>query len=163
LAELSEAGVSVAPNLSAVMPADWDFWSGFLRDNPQLVHVAVNFQTGYRSRKEGMKAIDRVVRMQDEIGRGLSLILVGGGQYVKDVAGRLASFTLIDSQPFKQSLYRKQFRPVGNRRRWDDTWTMQGQPVDEIMQKNVEDYALWVAAHGTRARPPQRCPVPSQT
>ena len=155
LAELSEAGVSVAPNLSAVMPADWDFWSGFLRNNPQLAHVAVNFQTGYRSRKEGMKAIDRVVRMQDEIGRGLSLVLVGGGQYVKDVAGRFASFTLIDSQPFKQSLYRKQFRPVGRKRRWEDGWTMHGQPVDEIMQENVENYASWVASHGAGCEQPQ--------
>jgi hypothetical protein len=33
--------------------------------------------------------------------RGLSLLLVGGTQYVRDVAGRFASFTLIDSQPFK--------------------------------------------------------------
>jgi hypothetical protein len=41
---------------------------------------------------------------QDEIGRGLSLLLVGGTQYVRDVAGRFASFTLIDSQPFKQSV-----------------------------------------------------------
>jgi hypothetical protein len=162
LAELSQAGVSVAPTLSAVTPADWDFWSGFLRDSPQVVHVAVNFQTGYRSRKEGVKAVNRVVQIQEEIGRGLSLILVGGAQYVKDVAGRLASFTLIDSQPFKQSLYRKQFRPVGNRRRWEDTWTMRGQPIDKIMQQNVEDYSSWVVGHGGASRPPRPCAVPSQ-
>lgn len=144
LAELSQAGVPVAPNLSAVMPADWDFWSGFLRANPHLFHVAVNFQTGYRSRKEGTKAINRVLRIQNEIGRGLSLILVGGGQYVRDVAGRFASFTLIDSQPFKQSVYRKRFRPAGFRRRWEDTTTLDGEPIDQIMQQNVEDYASWV-------------------
>jgi hypothetical protein len=152
LAELSQAGVAVAPNLSAITPADWDFWSGFLRDSPQLVHVAVNFQTGYRSRTEGMKAIDRVQRMQDETGRGLSLLLVGGGQYVKDMAGRFASFTLIDSQPFKQSLYRKQFRPVGRKRRWEATWTLEGQPIDDIMQRNVEDYTAWVESLGTGAK-----------
>lgn len=152
LAELSQAGVPVAPNLSAVMPADWDFWSAFLRDSPQLVHVAVNFQTGYRSRTEGMKAIDRVRRMQDETGRGLSLVLVGGAQYVRDVAGRFASFTLIDSQPFKQSVYRKLFRPDrSRRRRWEDGWTMDGQPIDDIMQRNVEGYASWVETHGTGA------------
>jgi hypothetical protein len=149
LAELSKAGVSVAPNLSAVMPADWDFWSAFLRDNPQLAHVAVNFQTGYRSRTEGLKAIERVLRMQDEIGRGLSLVLVGGAQYVRDVAGRFASFTLIDSQPFKQSVYRKLFRPdESRRRRWEDSWTMVGQPIDDIMQQNIEGYASWVETLG---------------
>ncbi len=150
LAELSQAGVSVAPNLSAVMPADWNFWSAYLRDNPQLVHVAVNFQTGYRSRIEGLKAINWVRRMQDEIGRGLSLLLVGGAQYVLDVAGQFASFTLMDSQPFKQSVYRKLFRPdQSHRRRWEDTWTMEGQSIDHIMQQNIEGYASWVESLGT--------------
>jgi hypothetical protein len=145
LAELSEAGVCVAPNLSAVMPADWDFWSAFLRDSRQLVHVAVNFQTGYRNRKEGQKAINRVRQMQDEIGRGLSLLLIGGTQFLPDVAGKFASFTLIDSQPFKQSVYRKLFRPNQSRqRRWENSWTMAGQAIDEIMQRNVEGYASWV-------------------
>ncbi|MFL5329178.1 MAG: hypothetical protein ACJ8C4_09695 [Gemmataceae bacterium] len=145
LAELSEAGVSVVPNLSAVMPADWDFWSAFLRDNSQLLHVAVNFQTGYRSRDEGLKAIARVQRMQDEIGRELSLILVGGAQYVRYAAERFSSFTLIDSQPFKKSVYRKVFHPDGGRRRrWDDSWTAEGQPIDDLMQQNVEAYASWV-------------------
>src|SRR5581483_6883896 len=86
----------------------------------------------------------------DEIGRGLSLVLVGGAQYVRDVAGRFASFTLIDSQPFKQSVYRKLFRPdQSRRRRWEDGWTMDGQPIDEIMQQNIESYASWVESRGT--------------
>jgi hypothetical protein len=149
LADLSQSGVSVAPNLSAVMPADWDFWSAYLRDNPQLVHVAVNFQTGYRNRTEGLKAINRVRRVQEEIGRGLSLLLIGGGQYMRNVTGRFPSITLIDSQPFKQSVYRKQFQPDGTRRRWVDTWTLERQPIDYILQRNVEAYASWVEGVGT--------------
>lgn len=157
LSELSEAGVSVAPNLSAITPADWDFWADFLKANTQVLHVAVNFQTGYRTRKEGLKAISRVVQMQDEIGRGISLVLVGGAQYVKDVAGRTTSFTLIDSQPFKQSLYRKRFRPDRSRRRWEDTWTLEGQPIDELMQQNVEGYAAWVERQDASATPIRTC------
>lgn len=156
LAELSQAGVSVVPNLSAVMPADWDFWSAYLRDSPQLAHVAVNFQTGYRIRSEGLKAIERVRRIQDETGRGLSLLLVGGAQYVREVAGRFASFTLIDSRPFKGSVYRKLFRPDPSRRpRWLDSWTLEGQPIDGIMQRNVEAYAKWIESLGTVGEPPR--------
>lgn len=152
LAELSEAGVSVAPNLSAVMPADWDFWAGFLRENPQLFHVAVNFQTGYRDHRQGLKAIARVRRIQDEIGRGLSLLLIGGAQYVRDLGGRFDSFTLIDSQPFKQAVYRKMFQPDGgHRRRWAETWTMEAQRIDGVMQSNMDGYASWVEATGTGA------------
>ena len=78
--------------------------------------------------QEGREPLEHCHRLAQEPGRAIGddrrddAILVGGAQYVKNVAGRLASFTLIDSQPFKQSLYRKQFRPVGNRRRWEDRW-----------------------------------------
>ena len=71
---------------------------------------------------------------------------------MRDVAGRFASFTLIDSQPFKQSVYRKLFSPDERfRRRWADAPTMNGQPIDEIMQRNVERYASWVETLGTGA------------
>jgi hypothetical protein len=151
LAELSQAGVSVAPHLSAVMPADWDFWTGFLRLHSELHYVALNFQTGYRTRKEGRKAIDRVQRIQDTIGRGLSLILLGGAQYVWDVVGRFHSFTLIDSSPFASAVRRKLFRPNGTKRRWEDTWTLEDQPIDEILQGNIEEYARWVNRHRTES------------
>ncbi len=147
LAELSEAGLSVAPNLSATTSSDWDYWSGFLKDQKQLAYVAVNFQTGYRIRAEGLTAIDRVARIQEQIGRNLSLVLIGGGQFVKDAAKRFASFTLIDSQPFKQSLYRKRFAPVGSQRQWKETFTLERQPLDNILLDNVNDYAAWVLAH----------------
>jgi hypothetical protein len=149
LTELSQAGVSVAPHLSAVMPADWDFWTGFLRSNPALHHVALNFQTGYRSRKEGKKAIDRMQQVQKAIGRGLSLILIGGAQYMGEVSGRFDAFTLIDSSPFASAIRRKLFRPDGKKRRWEDTWTLENQPIDDIMQGNIEEYARWVDRHRT--------------
>jgi hypothetical protein len=163
LAELSQAGISVVPNLSAIMPADWKFWSSFLRSNPQLFRVAVNFQTGYRNRQEGKKAIDHVLQIQDEIGRGLSLMLIGGAQYMQEVAGRFDSFTLIDSQPFKQSVYRKLFHPEGCRRRWKDSWTLESQPIDDIMQQNVDGYASWVNGYGTGGKPIGVSPEPSKS
>lgn len=146
LEELSNAGVSVAPNLSAITPADWDFWTGFLKGNQQLFHVAVNFQTGYRTHGEGIKAINRVLRMQDEIGRRLSLILIGGGQFTKYAAGRFESVTVIDSQPFKQTVYRQRFAPIGTKRSWDETWTLETQLLDDLFHENVTDYSKWIAA-----------------
>ena len=76
---------------------------------------------------------------------------------------RFASFTLIDSQPFKQSMYRKLFHPEGSRRRWDDSWTLEGQPLDDIMQQNVEGYASWVEGLGTGEKPQGHSPEPSKS
>ena len=144
LAELSQSGISVAPHLSAVMPADWAFWTDFLRSQSNLRHVALNLQTGNKSFTEGSKAIDRVRRIQDGIGRPLSLILIGGAQFIDLVAGHFANFTLIDSEPFAKTMRRKLFQPEGKKRRWVDSWSLARQPIDHILQQNVDDYSSWV-------------------
>lgn len=150
LAEFSEAGVSVAPHLSATMPPDWVFWTAFLRSHEQLRYVAINFQTGNKNRGEGRNVIDRFRRLQDAIGRRLLPILIGGGQFVEYVAEQIGDFTLIDSEPFMKSHYRRLLRPHGPKRRWEDTWTMKGQSIDHILQANVDAYSRW--ASGTIAQ-----------
>lgn len=153
LAELSEVGVSVVPHLSAIMPPDWTFWTQFLRSNGQLHHVAINFQTGNKNWHEGRKVIDRLRRLQDTIGRRLSLILVGGGQFAEYAARQIGNFTLIDSEPFAKSHRRRLFRPHGEKRRWEETWTLFRQPIDRILQANVEGYFRWVAQRAASTSP----------
>src|SRR5262249_38316357 len=38
--EMHDAGLMVAPHLSAVTHGDWDFWRQYLRDNPSIRYVA---------------------------------------------------------------------------------------------------------------------------
>jgi hypothetical protein len=153
LAEMSQAGISVAPHLSALMPPDWSFWTDFLRSNDQLHHVALNFQTGNKNVKEGHKVIDRVRKIQDTIGRPLSLILIGGAQFVQYAARQIGRFVLIDSEPFAKAHRRRVFRPEGDKRRWEETWSLMRQPIDHIVQNNIDEYARWVAARGTTPNP----------
>ncbi len=153
LAELSNAGVSVAPHLSANAPPDWTFWTGFLRENAQIRHVAMNFQTGYKSPREGRKAIDRIERIQSEIGRKLSILAVGGAQFVGYLAQRFDRLTLVDSHAFARSHRRRRFQNQDGARQWEETWTLERQPIDHILQANVESYGNWVAQMSKRAVP----------
>lgn len=144
LAELSQYGVSVAPHLSATMPADWAFWASFLRHQPNLHHVALNLQTGNKNRTEGSKAIDQVHRIQDSIGRSLSVILIGGAQFIDLMTNRFKQFTLIDSEPFVKTMHRRVFQSDGANRQWTESWSLDRQPIDHILQGNVDRYAEWV-------------------
>lgn len=153
LAEMSDAGISVVPHLSALMPADWTFWTDFLRSNNQLHHVALNFQTGNKNSNEGHKVIDRVRKIQDSIGRPLSLMLIGGAQFIAYAARQLGRFVLIDSEPFAKAHRRRVFRPDSDKRRWEETWSLERQPIDHILQGNVDGYARWIAARGTKPTP----------
>jgi hypothetical protein len=153
LAEMSQAGISVAPHLSALMPPDWNFWTEFLRSNDQLNYVALNFQTGNKNRKEGTKVIDRIQAIQERIGRRLWLILIGGAQFVEYAARRLGQFVLIDSEPFAKTHRRRRFRPNGPKRRWEETWSLERQPIDDILQGNIEEYARWVGLRSAARDP----------
>ncbi|WP_417398217.1 hypothetical protein [Gimesia chilikensis] len=144
LAELSEKGVSVAPHLSATMPPDWTFWENFLCSNENIQHVAINFQTGNKNRKEGLKVIDRIRKLQNTVGRQISLIPIGGTQFIDVIAQYFESFALIDSEPFFKSISRKLFKPCGNKRDWESTWTLKNQTIDHILQANIDSYTKWV-------------------
>jgi len=153
LSELSQVGISVAPHLSALMPPDWTFWTDFLRSNEQIRNVAVNFQTGNKSCIEGTKVIDRVKKIQDAVGRPLTLILIGGAQFVQYAARQLGPTVLIDSEPFVKAHRRRLFRPEGDKRQWQETWSLLRQPIDAILQENVDGYARWVAVRGAAQAP----------
>jgi len=143
LSELSEAGVSVAPHLSATMPSDWRFWCDYLQDNFAVTHVALNCQTGYKRASEGRKAIRQIESMQQQIGRGLSLLLVGGGQFLKSASHRFSNVTLIDSEPFMRTMKRRRMTSSNGKRRWEETFTLENQPLDCLLSENVESYSDW--------------------
>jgi hypothetical protein len=145
LSELSEAGISVAPHLSATMPADWKFWTDYLSDNSEVNHVAFNFQTGYRNFKQGMIALRAIEKMQQTLGRPLSLVLIGGAQYVNLASFIFEQTTLIDSAPFVKTVKRQQmFETTTGERCWRGVRTATGHPLDDLLVDNVTQYTGWV-------------------
>lgn len=150
LSELSEAGISVAPHLSATMPSDWTFWKGFLRSQHRIHHVALNCQTGYKSSKEGKKAITQIAEIQSAIKRPLSLILIGGAQFSHVAAQHFESVTALDSSAFFHTIYRHQMNGSSSQhRKFTETWTLEGQTLDDLLQQNVDAHIAWHSdAHG---------------
>jgi hypothetical protein len=138
LAELSDAGVSVAPHLSATMPADWNFWRDFLKDNTDVRHIALNCQTGYKNPTQGGQAISRLRSIQENLGRPLSPVLIGGAQYSAMASQYFAAYTVIDSTAFFKTVYRQ--RPdttCSDTTGFAPTWTLERQPLDTLLHENV--------------------------
>ncbi len=144
LGEMHDAGLLAVPHLSAVVPGDWDFWSRYLLRNDQVRTVAVEFQTGNKRRSEGLKVIKHLARLQDETGRRLHPIIIGGGQFVEVVSGEFASFTLIDSEPFMKAVHRQAFAPSCSRKPWTADWTLPGCGIEGHVSRNIEQYAVWI-------------------
>jgi len=143
---LSEAGIAVVPHLNALEPADWDFWSGFLRDHPHLTCVAKEFQTGNSKFKHARQAIDELQRLEQRLGRSLHPVLIGAGFVLGEIKSALERFTLIDSCPFMQTVHRRELIvDEKGARKWRLVRTPPGTFLDAKLERNVEAYVSWVA------------------
>ncbi len=164
LEELHAAGVAPISHLNAVMPDDWRFWRDYLATNSTVYVVAVEFQTGNKSRRQGRKLLENLANVQRETGRSLHPVIIGGGQFIDFVADRFDRFTLMDSEPFMKAIKRRAFEPGNGQRRWQESYSLERQPIDDLVLRNIEGYSEWVESRLGSARSQQSpSPIPSQT
>lgn len=152
LEEMQRAGLSPIPHLSAAQTADWRFWKEFLRRSPSVRLVAVEFETGNRTPTEGVKVVDHLAGIQEALGRPLHLLAIGGAQFTEDIARRLGSFTVIDSNPFIKTVKRQAFAGGDESVTWRPQPTAPGQPIDDLLAANLTAYSGWVEERADRGR-----------
>jgi len=144
LGEMATAGLNPVPHLNAVMPGDWSFWKDYLRSNASIRQVAVEFQTGNKRGAEGTKAVLRLSRLQDQLGRNLHPVLIGGAQFLTRIACEFDEFTLIDSTPFMKGVKRLSFDASKAGRAWVEKRTSPGESIDPLIAQNIAGYSAWV-------------------
>ena len=150
--ELEKAGVLVVPHLSATTCNDWRFWQSYVRRNKTVEFVAVEFQTGNKNFAQGCAVIEKIAAIQNAVNRRLHPVVIGGTQFVKELVGRFDTFTLIDSSPFIKAVKRQKFEKAKKGSPWSDTYTLEGQGVEEVILRNVRGHAAWIdeqCSHGT--------------
>jgi hypothetical protein len=152
LNELHLAGLATVPHLDAMMPGDWSFWQSFLRVNTSIQVVATEFQTGNKNPIEGRKTLDHLAAMQKAIGRQLHPILVAGAQFIEYVAPRFERFTVIDSNPFINTMVRNRFDPSAGKKPWRHAMTLFGQSLDDYLLENIQGYSMWIEQRIAKAR-----------
>lgn len=145
LEEMQTAGVNVAPHLSAATERDWDFWRGYLADNPGIKYVAKEFQTGNKPVRYGMNSVDEIEAIQQYIGRPLHVIMIGGARLTEYGASRFEQLTILDSRPFMSALNRRAFQSRGRPSIWTEDPTLPGFGIDGVLLHNFELYSAWIA------------------
>ncbi len=146
ISELSAAGVSVVPHISATMPKDWSNWRSFLDEHIEIQHIAFNFQTGYSKPHVGSKALSLLFQLQQDLGRDLSLIMIGGSQFLSAATMHFSRLTVIDSTPFMKSFMRRRLILNGTgKQTWVKYPTKLGTPIDHLLHMNAERYASQIA------------------
>jgi hypothetical protein len=142
--ELAAAGHCVIPHIGTAAPGDWQYWTGMLKANISVRYVAKEFQTGYRPSRDGLQAIDRLSRLQDDVGRALHPVIIGGVQFVESVKRKFDKFTFLDSMPFAKTVQRQRFDQGVGRIPWRESFTLRDQSIDELLMHNVSQYRDWI-------------------
>jgi hypothetical protein len=115
-------------------------------------YVAVEFQTGNKRRDQGRQVIRRISDIQDTAGRQLHPLIIGGTQFVMDVARHFNDFTIIDSCPFMKAVKRRRFDKASENGRWTETFTLLGQGIEEVILGNLRGHTAWIEEHCSLAR-----------
>jgi hypothetical protein len=134
---MSAAGLSVIPHLNTVTQADWDCWRDFLKDHSHVFHVALEFQTGLCLVQKAKWHLAQFLNLQEALGRSLHLIAVGGRRHIRFLA-ELPAVTIIDAVPFVKTHKRRRIRHHSST--WELTRSEQGEPLDRLLQQNVDEY-----------------------
>jgi len=150
---LSQADCPVIPHLSALTENDWLYWYELLSDNPNVKFVAKEFQTGLARGDLGERAIERLDRLQQALGRPLHPIAIGGGKYAHKLHHKFDSCTIVDSRPFFRSIYRQRLTrtPFGKYEERSSP-TPTGAPIDKLLSYNLRthEWRLKCAADSSR-------------
>lgn len=152
--ELSRAGIPVVPHIHALTAADWAFWTEFLKAQSRVHVVAKEFQTGNKVQAVGLQALAELEQLQARVQRPLHPVLVGGASFLEAAARAFESFTIVDSVPFMRAVNRRVARDAGLHRplAWEAVALPEGQPVDVLLQRNVEAYAAHLERRVRAAR-----------
>lgn len=147
--EFSKVGISVVPFLLATHEADWKFWLWFLKEHPHISVIAKEFQTGASYRNIGEWHAQWLLRLEQELGRGLHIIAVGGRRFIPTLA-RLHGLTVMDSNPFMKTVKRR--RLTIKNERWTACRTPKGRPLDELFDHNLCIYEQFIFSKIKAAR-----------
>lgn len=155
--QLSEAGLSVVPHLNATHEYDWQFWSAFLKDRPDINWVAKEFQTGLKTKNVANWHIRNLDRVQNEIGRALGLVAIGGKGAIDDLQPFI-DLSIVDSTPFMKAINRQIWEPVA--RKWVLRATAEDESVDAHLETNIFYRRQEVALQRARSLQPSPIQLP---
>jgi hypothetical protein len=90
-------------------------------------------------------------------------LVIGGTQFLEDIAPHFEGASFLDSTPFVKTIKRQAFRPTrpGSRSRWRKSETPTGWPLDDLLAENLKLYSKWLddrwyAAHRPILSPTRR-------
>jgi hypothetical protein len=135
--EIQREGMPCAIHLNARTDKDFRRWIEFLRDHPEITHIAFEFGTGAGAPNRIAWHIDHLNNLARAVPRPLHLVVRGGGGELRALRAAFAGITLIDTSPFVKTQKRQRLVLTGNGLKSDSAPSPKGAPLDDLLDENI--------------------------
>lgn len=144
--ELAEAGFATALHLNGRTQRDWERWLTFLRAYPEVTAVSFEFATGPTFRTRGSWHAGHLIRIAQAVDRPLTLVVRGGYARLGELAAAYHRVVFLSATPYLKTMKRQRLvtRTGTLKRRWRQSPTPVGSPLDALMRANVQAYSRLV-------------------
>lgn len=152
--EFAAAGVPAALHLNARTDRDWDRWAEFLIAHEEIDTVAFEFATGGARRQRAEWYVEKLSMVAAAVPHGLRLVARGGLPYVARLRPCFEQVVYLDTSAFVRTCKRKlAFERPDGRLGWDGAMTLLGQPLDDLLARNVSAMGRFVTDRLTAPKP----------
>lgn len=135
--EIQREGMPCAIHLNARTDRDFQRWTEFLVEHPEVTHVAFEFGTGAGSPIRINWHMDHLGHLARHVDRPLHLIVRGGTTELRTLRKVFAGVTLIDTSAFLKTEHRQRLIATCNGLTSTPAPTPKGMPLDDLLDENI--------------------------
>jgi hypothetical protein len=135
--EFIEEGLPAALHVNARTDTDWQRWTNFIGQHPEVTHIAYEFGTGAgRSGRKRWHA-EKLADLAQAVGRPVHLILRGGLDVLSILGPVFPQISIVETSIFIKSVMRQRAMLQPSQSiAWVPAPTGQGEWLDELMGLN---------------------------
>lgn len=163
--EFMDSGVPAALHLNARTEADYNRWTAFISERPEVEFVSFEFGTGGGNKNRIGWHVEQLCLLARIVGRPLKLIVRGGTHIIHRLRESFAYVILIDTEPFSRTIHRQRCVIKDGRLKRVRNKTPKGAPIDDLLQDNINTtrQARCLPNSNTKAETSQRAAIRRRT
>jgi hypothetical protein len=137
--ELASAGTPTALHVNARTDQDYARWAEFLQSHTEIEALSFEFQTGTASPRRARWHVERLVRLAREVDRAMTLVALGGWQYLSPLGAAFSRVVHVTANPLQKALHRQILSAEhGRSTKYERVLTLEGQAIDGLLQQNCD-------------------------
>lgn len=145
-AELVSEGIPASLHLNARTDRDWDRWIDFVGEREEVQSISFEFRTGAALLERASFHVEKLCLLASTVGRDLHLVVRGGYNYLKELAGAFSEVVFIDTTSFIKTVKRQRLDWYpGEKGNWRSARTPKMSPLDELLQDNVKTFTRMIS------------------